>query len=124
VPEIVRLYGQLLKAIRHSAVGQGNGLVLQPREAWPGNPTCENFVTVQWQAQPPDFDLVAVNLAPHRSQCYAPLSLANLPDHNWSLCDVLGEERYERRGDDLSSQGLYLDLPPLGAQLFHFEPVG
>jgi hypothetical protein len=123
VPGIVRLYDQLLKAIKQSAVGHGNGTVLQPREAWPGNPTCENFVTVQWQATPPTFDLVTVNLAPHRSQCYAPLSIAHLPDHNWLLRDVLGGEKHERRGDDLNSQGLYLDLPPLGAQLFHFEPV-
>jgi len=68
-------------------------------------------------------DLVAVNLAPHRSQCYAPLEIENLADHNWRMKDLLGAELYERFGDDLQKQGLYLDLPPHGAQLFHFVPA-
>ena len=123
VPEIAQSYDQLLHVVKDSAVGQGNGIVLPPREAWPGNPTAENFVTVQWQAKPPEFDLVAVNLASHRSQCFAPLSIGNLPDHNWSLRDLLSDERHERRGDDLNTQGLYLDLPAFGAQIFHFEPT-
>ena len=80
------------------------------------------MVIVQWQAQPPEFDLVVVNLASHPSQCYAPLTIADLRAHNWSMRDLLGEEKYERVGDDLQSQGLYLDLPPHGAQLFHFQP--
>ena len=37
--------------------------------------------------------------------------------------DLLGQERYKRSGDDLQNQGLYLDLPAHGAQLFHFEPI-
>jgi hypothetical protein len=46
-----------------------------------------------------------------------------LCEHNWSMRDVLGLERYERFGADLTEQGLYLDLPAHGAQVFHFEPV-
>ena len=38
--------------------------------------------------------------------------------------DLLGPERYERFGADLSEQGLYLDLSAHGAQLFHFKPSG
>jgi uncharacterized protein YcgL (UPF0745 family) len=37
--------------------------------------------------------------------------------------DLLGQEAYKRSGDDLQSQGLYLDVPPHAAQLFHFEPM-
>ena len=70
-----------------------------------------------------EFDLVVVNLAPHRSQCYATLSLERLAAHNWAMKDLLGQERYKRSGDDLQNQGLYLDLPAHGAQLFHFEPI-
>ena len=40
------------------------------------------------------------------------------------MTDLLGTERYERVGSDIAQQGLYLDLPPHGAQLFHFEPKG
>jgi hypothetical protein len=78
---------------------------------------------VQWQSRAPEFDLVVVNLAPNRSQCYAPLSVEHLAAHNWEMRDLLGQESYKRSGDDLQNQGLYLDLPPHGAQLFHFGPI-
>ncbi len=122
-PELSRFYEQLLGALRDSAVGRGEPTILTPRAAWADNPTGQNFILVQWQAQPPEFDLVVVNLAPHRSQCYAPLSVPGLDQHHWRLRDRLGPEVYERYGEDLATQGLYLDLPPHGAQLFHFEPL-
>ena len=121
--EIVNLYERLLTTLRGTAVGQGMAELSKPGAAWPGNFTIQNFVIVQWQKQAPEFDLVVVNLAPHRSQCFAPLSLAGLAVHNWAMTDLLGEERFKRSGDDLQNQGLYLDLPAHGAQLFHFEPI-
>jgi glycosidase len=121
--EIANLYEQLLLTLPGTAVGQGKAELSRPRAAWPGNPTSQNFVIVQWQKQAPAFDLMAVNLAPHPSQCYAPLTLEHLATHNWAMKDLLGPERYKRSGDDLQNQGLYLDLPAHGAQLFHFEPI-
>jgi hypothetical protein len=121
--EITNFYNQLLATLRASAVGQGRGQLLRPRAAWSGNPTAQNFVIVQWQSRTPGFEVVAVNLAPHRSQCYAPLTVQHLAAHNWAMKDLLGQEFYKRSGDDLQNQGLYLDLPAHGAQLFQFEPI-
>ncbi len=121
--EIANIYEQLLMTLPGTAVGQGRGELSKPRAAWPENPTAQNFVIVQWQRQAPEFDLVVVNLAPHRSQCYATLSLERLAAYNWAMKDLLGQEYYKRSGDDLQNQGLYLDLPAHGAQLFHFEPI-
>ena len=78
---------------------------------------------IQWQTEPPNFDLVVVNLAAHRSQCFVPLAIPDLRQHNWSLCDLLGSEQYLRDGLDLEIHGLYLDVPEHGAQLFHFSPA-
>ena len=121
--EIGKLYAQLLAALPGTAVGQGKAEFCRPREAWAGNFTAQNFVVVQWQQQAPEFDLVVVNLAPNRSQCYVPLSVEHLATHNWEMEDRLGAEAYKRSGDDLQNQGLYLDLPAHGAQLFHFNPI-
>jgi hypothetical protein len=121
--EITSFYNQLLTTLRGSAVGQGRGELLKPRAAWSDNSTAQNFVIVQWQSRTPGFEVVAVNLAPHRSQCYAPLSVQQLATHNWAMKDLLGQEFYKRSGDDLQNQGLYLDLPAHGAQLFKFEPI-
>jgi hypothetical protein len=121
--DVQQMYETLLTTLGTSSVGRGNGQVLSPRPAWADNPSWQNFIVVQWQFQPPEFDVVVVNLAPHRSQCYAPLSMLGLAEYNWSMRDRLGTETYVRVGSDLFEQGLYLDLPGHAAQLFHFAPV-
>jgi len=121
--EIASIYDLLLTTLPGTAVGQGRGELLKPRAAWPDNATVQNFVVVQWQSRAPEFDLVVANLAPHRSQCYVPLTIQHLAAHNWAMKDLLGQEFYKRSGDDLQNQGLYLDLPAHGAQLFRFEPI-
>ena len=120
--EIENLYEQLLTTLPRTVVGNGTGELLRPRAAWPENPTAQNFIVVQWQGEAPEFDLVAVNLAPQPSQCYVQLTAAGLEAHDWSMKNLLGDERYERTGEALRSRGLYLDLPSHGAQLFHFRP--
>jgi glycosidase len=122
-PDIVALYQRLLTALPKSAVGQGQAKLLRPRSAWSDNATAQYFVLVQWQTAAGEFDLVVVNFAEHRSQCYAPLNIPELARHNWKMNDLLGDETYVRRGDDLQNQGLYLDVPGHAAQLFHFQPV-
>jgi Alpha amylase, catalytic domain len=121
-PDIAALYTKLLGALGESAVGRGEGRLLKPRAAWDGNPTAGNFVVVRWQTRPLEFDLVVVNLAPHDSQCYVPLEVADIATRNWRLRDRLSGERYERYGDDLAGAGLYLDAPAQAAQIFHFVP--
>jgi hypothetical protein len=122
--EVRAIYDQLLRGVRGSAVGQGRATLLRPRVAWPDNQTWRNFVIVQWQSKPGEFDVVVVNLVPHRCQCYVPLTIPNLASHHWSMRDLLGTERYLRVGADLERQGLYLDVPPYAAQIFHFQPGG
>jgi hypothetical protein len=121
--EIASLYNQILSRLSASAVGQGSCELLRPRAAWSDNPTAQNFVVVQWQGDARSFEVVVVNLAPHRSQCYAPLAVPHLAAHAWAMRDLLGEEFYKRSGDGLQKHGIYLDLPAHGAQLFRFEPV-
>jgi Alpha amylase, catalytic domain len=122
-PEIAEMYEKLLAALQRAAVGRGKGEVLKARPAWAENPTADHYLVVQWQLVPEEFNLVVVNFAAHRSQCYAPLTISNLAEHNWQLRDLLGNEIHERRGDDLQDQGLYLDTAAHTTQLFHCRPV-
>jgi hypothetical protein len=121
--EILQMYDELLTSLKATAVGRGRAEILTPRAAWPDNPTGQNFVIVQWQAKSLEFDLVVVNLAPHRSQCYVPLTVPNIAGHNWTLRDLLSDKSHDYAGADLAGKGLYCDLPEHGSQLFHFTPV-
>ncbi|HXP63563.1 MAG TPA: alpha-amylase family glycosyl hydrolase [Dongiaceae bacterium] len=122
-PAIQALYERLLTTLLATSVGRGQGELLPPRAAWPDNPTAQNFVLAQWQAQPPEFDLVAVNLAPHPSQCYAPLNPPGLAARQWRLDDLLARQHFLRDGPDLHRRGLYLDLPAHGTSLLHAQPA-
>jgi glycosidase len=121
--EVADFYAKLLPTIRQTSVGRGIPELLRTRAAWFDNSTAKNVIVLQWQLDPLEFDLVVVNLAPYRSQCYADITVAGLAEHNWQMEDLLGKEIYQRRGDDLSNQGLFLDLPEHAAQLFHFHPI-
>ncbi len=121
--EIEALYEYLLAALIISSVGKGDFKIVDPAPAWPDNSTHENFVLVQWRSGAGEFDLVVVNLSPEPSQCHVPLAGEDVRDYNWEMKDLLGEEQYLRRGDEIGNRGLYLDLPPYGAQLFHFRPL-
>jgi hypothetical protein len=121
--QLARMYADLLADLGESAVGRGEARVHAPRSAWDGNDSFRAFVLVEHRvAERPDrFDLVVVNLAPHRAQCWAPLSPDHLAGGTWTLVDRLGPERWTRDGDELAQRGLYLDVGPRAAQLFAFR---
>jgi hypothetical protein len=123
--DIQQMYESLLAILKNTAVGDGEAKLLPARPAWPENPTAQNFLLVQWQApgKTHEFDLVVVNLAQHRSQCYAPVCVVDLESHEWIVRDLLGGDTHQRSGAELFHQGLYLDVPEQGAQLFHLTPV-
>lgn len=116
------IYAQLLSAFEQSVVGRGEACVLSPQRAWEDNPTAQCFTVVEWQERGHDecFDLVVVNLAPHRAQCRAPLGARGLAGGTWHLVDRIGSEKWLRDGDDSAHNGLFLDVGPRAAQLFSF----
>jgi hypothetical protein len=118
------MYGQMLRAVKQSGVGQGNWRLLKPRAAWADNPTAQDFVLIQWHSAPPDFVVAVVNLAPHPSQCYAPLEVDGVTAGDWEIADLIGPERHRRSGKELGEKGLFLDLAAHGAQLLHFRRTG
>ena len=122
-PVIRAMYDRMLAAIRGSAIGHGTPALLTPSPAWPDNPTAQHFLLIQWKGPASAFDLAVANQAPHPSQCYAPVDLAGGAPARWALNDLLGSDHFVRNHDELKQRGLYLDLPPHGAQILHFEPI-
>ncbi|MEY2599297.1 MAG: hypothetical protein RLZZ142_1556 [Verrucomicrobiota bacterium] len=121
---VEELYGKLLPAFAKSGVGKGEALLLTPVRAWDYNPTAQCICTVLWQdPQNEDhFELLVVNLAPHRAQCRVVLPLppaeTSPNSSTWLLSDRLGHERWQRDSHELTTAGLFLDVEPHAAQLF------
>jgi hypothetical protein len=123
--DIQRLYTSLLTTLKESLVGSGEAQLMSGHRAWDDNPSAQCITLVQWSdpKDPTRFDLVVVNHAPHRAQCYAPLCVPELAGGQWHLHDQLGFESHTRDGDDLASRGLYLDVDAHATQLFRFSRV-
>jgi len=121
---ITELYEDLFAALRRSFIGQGQGELRRPLAAWPGNPTAENLVVVQWNSPSPgarEFDLGAVNLAPHQSQCRVQLRLDSPPPSRWQATDLLNGTGNAVYSQEVVDSGVLIDLPACGVQLWRMK---
>jgi len=117
-PRADRFYRRLLGVLCRPVVREGQWQLLESSPAWEGNWTWDCFVSFAWQGAGDQRLVVAVNYAPHRSQCYLRLPLAGLAGRGWRFRDLTGDAQYERNGDDLSGRGLYLDAGPWQYHVF------
>lgn len=118
---LAAVYASVVPAFAASCVGRGTGQVLVPQRAWSDNPTAAMIIVVQWPGAD-GFELVVVNVAPHRAQCRVYPTVPSLAHHTWRLADRLGDECWVRDGGEMAAQGLFLDVPAHGAQLFAVSP--
>jgi Alpha amylase, catalytic domain len=117
---ISAMYGQMLLTLKDSAVGHGDFQLLSPKSLGEDS-SVENFIVVQWQKTPEEFELVVVNLAAQSGRCRVQPAIAGLALHNWETRDLLGSEAAHHHGGDLEGQGIHFALPANGAQLLRFR---
>lgn len=122
-PHLPAFYDRLLAVLHQPAVREGQWQLLACLPAWDGNWTGDCFVAFAWQGPQGERLLVAVNYAPHQSQCYVRLPLPGLAGASWRLVDQLGSATYDRDGNDLASRGLYLDMLPWQACVFSLTQI-
>lgn len=112
-----RFYDALLALLREPAFRDGTFVPRHCAPAWDGNGSSDAFVA--WTCDDPGGGrrLVAVNYAPHRSQCYVRFP-NDAFDGVVGLRDLTGPATYERDARELNARGLYLDLPAWGRHVF------
>jgi glycosidase len=124
-PALRQFYDRLLTIIRQPVVRDGQWQLLECVPAWDGNWTNDCFVAFAWQGEDGKRLLVAVNYAPNQSQCRLRLPFPGLGGKSWLLRDQIRPDSYERDGNDLQSQGLFVDLRPWQASVFAMsDPAG
>jgi hypothetical protein len=121
-PALQAFYQRLLSVLRRPEVHEGSWRLWDLRPAWEGNWTWDQFIVFSWEAGDRRL-LAAVNYGAFQGQCYVSVGLAGLAGRDFELLDLLGGERYVRNGNGLIQNGLYLDMPPWGAQVFEMRPV-
>jgi glycosidase len=122
-PTLQAFYSRLLSVLRQPIVRQGHWRLLECLPAWQGNWTSDCFVAYAWEGRDSQRLLAAVNFATNHSQCYVRLPWSDLHGSQWRLQDLLGSAVYDRRGDDLETRGLYLDMAPWLYHVFGLEKL-
>jgi hypothetical protein len=107
-----RFYERILSVIRLPVVRDGQWQLLECTPAWDGNWTNDCLLVFAWHNPIGEVLVVAVNYAPNQSQCHVRLPFDNVAGKKWQLQDQLSTASYDRSGDDMLGQGLYLDLAP------------
>jgi len=120
--ELFNDYRRLLECLAQPTTHLGEWQLLEAHPAWDNNSTWSDFILYFWNFGEMML-LVAVNYSAHTSQCYVRLPYPWLQNQDWSFEDWLSPVVYVRHGDEITSKGLYLDLPPWGAHAFNLKPV-
>jgi len=108
-------YDMLLRALSDADFLHGTWKLCE-RTGWPDNASYENLVGWCWRHHE-SRGLIVVNLSQTPSQALVQIPWDDLTGKTWQLHDALTAKDYERDGDALTRQGLYVDLPAYG---FHF----
>jgi glycosidase len=121
-PALVEFYGRLLGVLKRPESREGAWRLAECREAWGDNPTWDRFVAFHREGPGAGRLLVVVNFGPTQGQCF--VNFPPLPGSTTSVRfrDLMGEAVYDRDPVDLSTRGMYFDMPAWGYQVFTVEP--
>jgi hypothetical protein len=119
--QLAAFYDQLLACLGQPVLRDGRWQLLDARPAWNGNGTFDDFVCVAWTGPHDERRVVVVNYSDHQSQSYVPLPWSDLDGWSWRLGDALGDEIHQRAGSGLAHDGLFVDLPPWGYNVFEVK---
>jgi len=122
-PALKPFYDRLLEVLKLPVLRDGQWRLLDCVPAWEGNGSSDDFIAFAWEGTGPSKLLVVVNYSSHASQCHVRLPFPDLTNARWKLRDLLGDAQYERHGNELLSQGLYLDVTAWQCHAFQLNAI-
>jgi glycosidase len=116
--ELKEFYNDLLAAMKSPVFWEGEWKLLEAWPAWEGNSTNNCFVAFSWNIENYRMALVVVNYAAYEGQCYIKPPFYNLKDQAVRFKDLMSGAMYDRDGNKILSEGIYLDMPAWGYHIF------
>lgn len=114
-------YHALLETIDREGLRKGEWRLCN-REGWPDNQSFLNLVAWCWSGESGRY-LVIVNLGDSAAQARIQVPDEGIKGTRWRLVDLLDGESWDREGDEMSGDGLYVDLGPWRCNCFSMQPL-
>ncbi len=114
--DLAAFYQKLLKAVDRDVFRDGQWLLCE-RSGWPDNQSWLNMLAWCWVHNDERF-LIIINFSATPAQAMVHVPWDELRGKEWRLTDVLSENVYDRNGDDMRKNGLFVDLKLWGCHLF------
>jgi glycosidase len=119
---IAAFYDELLLTLPRTAVGRGEGRLLQPPSISGGEELADDLIVVHWHAEGPDFELAVINLTPNARESRAVLPMVEFRDRDWRVFDWLNDRSGACPVEFSTTPAILLKAPAYSAQLLHFSP--
>ncbi|MBI5929563.1 MAG: alpha-amylase [Chloroflexi bacterium] len=118
--EISEFYRWLFSKVNQPIYREGSWELHEAIPAWPGNNSYHNMIAYI-RRHKHDLRLIVVNFSNTQAQCRVRLTNCGLEGKSWKLADKLNHRDYERNGDRMVEDGLYIDLTAWSAHIFEFS---
>jgi glycosidase len=115
-------YRKLLDAINASAFRDGQWALCNC-SGWPDNTSFQRLGVWSW-SKDDDRRLIVINLSDGAVQARVHVPWDDVRGKTWRLDDALSDASYERDGNDMNNNGLYIELAPWAGQIFAFHAIG
>jgi hypothetical protein len=87
------------------------------RTGWPDNSSFQNLICWNWVRGDKRY-LIVVNFSDRCAQARVRVPWNDIQGQTLRLADVLSEAAFDRSGDELRGEGLYVDLGPWAYHFF------
>ncbi len=118
---LVDFYNRLLKVINQDVFRNGEWRLCE-RSGWPDNQSYKNILAWCWVWEGERY-LIVVNFSDVTSQARVYVPWDELRRKAWHLNDLLSGETYDRSGDEMRDDGLYVDLGPWKYHLLKLQKM-
>ncbi len=114
-------YGRLLRAIADAQLRTGDWCLCECARSTDDDDGSHRDLVAWCWASSDARHLVVVNLSPARAKGCVRLPWGDLAGRSWSLADRLGEDCFERSGDELARTGFHVALEAWGSHFLVLE---
>jgi hypothetical protein len=114
--EIFSFYKKLLGIVREAQMRKGEWKLCETH-GWPGNTNCKNLIAWCWNKSRKRH-VIVVNFSDAPAQGRIRIPWEDMRGKKLKLDDLLSGNTYDRSGDEIQNEGLYVDLAGWGYHLF------